>query len=418
MPHAARSRGPVLVNAFVIGLLAFAPFCGQAAAGELLSAEEAVRLALARPEIAAGWAADVALAEAELTAARTWDNPALSLEREAGDRALGEADETSLLLAQSFEVGGRRTLERRAAALGIDGARAEAALGRAELRAQVLRLYHDARLAEQRQAALADVVERLGRIDRIAAARQAEGDLSGFERMRIAQQLARAQLRRDEASAAAAAARAGLAGRLGIETAALQLPGEPAAWPPAAERVDGTAANLELGALALRREQAEAELAAARRWRVPVSVGIGRKRIEGVGAHADALLVELAVPLPLFDRDQAARQRAEAGLLRAEADYRLAREALLLRRETAASQARELVGSARRMEDELLPRARELARIAEASFGEGELDLPGLLAALDDESTTLDQAVELAARARHALIELELINTPTHSGDR
>jgi outer membrane protein, heavy metal efflux system len=385
---------------------------GAAGAQVPLGPDDAVRLALARPEVSARLSADIGSAEAALTAARTWLNPQLALEREAGDRAFGEPDETSLMLSQSFELGGRRALERRAAIAGLEAARAEVALERARLRAEVLQHYYDAVAAEQRHVALSAGAERLHRIHALAASRQAEGDLSGFEAMRIDQQRGRALLRRDAARAAADAARARLAARIGLDAGQLRLPAELDLLPATPAGDDPPHEGLELAVLAARRDHAAAELAAARRWRLPVSVGLGQKRFEGIGARDDALLVELSLPLPLFDRDQAARQRAEAAAQREEAAYSLSRQSLALRRDSASGQARQLVESARQMREHLLPQARELARIAEASFAEGELDLVGLIATLDDEIDAVEQTLELAGLARQALLELELFSSP------
>jgi hypothetical protein len=65
--------------------------------------------------------------------------------------------------------------------------------------------------------------------------------------------------------------------------------------------------------------------------------------------------------------------------------------------------------AATRMQREVVPQARELTRIARASFAEGELDLVGLLAAFDAEIEATEQALELAGRARNASIELSLL---------
>lgn len=398
---------------------------GGAAAQSALTPEDAVRLALARPEAVAQWQADVALAEADLTDARTWPNPELALEREAGDRAQGEPDETSVMLSQTFELGGRRGLQRRAAALGRDAAQASIAFARAELRALVLQRYYDALAAEQRRRALEASLERLERLQAIAGARHAEGDLSGFERMRIAQQYGGALQRRDDAVAAAQAARAELAAELGVDADSFELPADfdrlvPADDESADASTDAAAAlaSAELAALAARRTQAEATLEAARRWQLPLSVGVGQKRFDAFAARDDVLLLEVALPLPLFDRNQGARQRAEAQWLRADAEYRRGRHALALRRASLSAQARRFSDGARRMRDELLPQSIELARIAEASFAEGELDLSGLVGALEAEADAIEQALDLALQARHARIELELLHPTPSNGDR
>jgi outer membrane protein, heavy metal efflux system len=393
----------------LLGMLATA--AGAAAAPIPTTPEDAVRIAMARPEVVAALDADIAEAEAGVIEARSWSNPMLALDREAGDPTRGESDETSLVLSQNFALGPRRRLERQAANLGIDAASAAIAARRAELRAAVLRDYYSALTAGRRHAALAASVGRLERIERIASLRRDAGDLSGFEQRRVSQQAEHARLQRDAAAADHSLAGAELAGRLGIDAQALHLPENIELAPPApvAPRAAG---NRMLDALDARRRQADARLAAARRWQVPLTVGIGQKRFDGAAGRDDALLLELALPLPLLDRNQAERQRAAAEWQRADAAYRIAAHDAETRRTAAEAQLLQRIEQARRLQAELLPQARELARIAEASFAEGELDLPGLLAALDAERETNEQALRAALDARHAAIDFELTYPP------
>jgi outer membrane protein, heavy metal efflux system len=379
---------------------------GVAGAQPVLTPEEAVHLALSRPDVIALVGADILEAEAGLVEARLWANPVLSVERDAGEPARGELDETSVMLSQTFALGPRRGLERRAARLGVDAARAGTAAHRAELRAEVLRDYFLAVTARRRQTALADSIAQLERIDRIAVARRDSGDLSGFAQRRIAQQVERARLRRDAADADLALAEAELAARIGIEVEALQLPRDIEVLPTVSGAPQG-GSSPAMDALAAKRAQAQAALDAARRWQVPLTVGIGQKRFQGASGRDDALLLEFALPLPMFDRHQAERERAAAAWQRADATHRLAMQHAVTRRAAADQQLRQRIDSARMLQSDLLPQAREVARIAEASFAEGELDLLGLLAALDEERDASEQSLASALDARLAVIEFE-----------
>ena len=119
---AGRSRRSVRA-ASLAGLVAFA----LALPGWALSPEQAVERALARPDIELGLRADLDLARADLVQARTWANPQLELGYEAPDSPADGPDETSVLLTQEVQLGGRRRLERIAAETGIDAAQAGAA---------------------------------------------------------------------------------------------------------------------------------------------------------------------------------------------------------------------------------------------------------------------------------------------------
>jgi outer membrane protein, heavy metal efflux system len=389
-------------------LLFAATLLASAASGQaVLTPDDAVRHALARPDFIALLDADVLDADAGVIESRRWLNPTLHVGREAGDPTQGEPDEIGVMLSQTVALGQRRGLEREAARRGTDTAHAMAALRRAELRADVLRVYFAAVTANRHHAALVDAVDRLDRIARIAGARRDAGDLSGFEQRRIAQQVERARLRRDTAAADLALARAELAARTGVDAYAMEFPADAEVLPPRPAAMT-TGSSAALHALAARREQADAALTAARRWQVPLTIGVGQKRFDGVVGRSDALLLELSVPLPLFDRNQAERQRAFAAWQRADADLRLAEQQAASRRAATEQRLLQRIDAAGRMESDLLPQARELARIAEASFAEGELDLTGLLAALDEEVNATQSALDTALSARHAAIEFEL----------
>jgi outer membrane protein, heavy metal efflux system len=391
---------------------------GPLLAQPVLGPAEAVSRALAQPELLAAFDARIAEAEADLLQARQWSNPVLAIEREAGEPARGEPDETSILLSQQFALGSRRGMQRQAARLGIGAARAEIEARRAELAAEVLRDYYAAVTAMQRREALAAALDHYQRIGGVARSRRAAGDLSGFEEGRIAQRVRRAQLALDAADADLALAGAELAARIGAGPDAPQLPPAIEVIPTLpdadAARAGGGAA---LDALAAGREQAVAARVAAERWQLPVTVGVGQKRFDGPGARDAALVFELAVPLPLLDRNQADRQRALAAWQRADASHRLAIQQAGARRAAAERQLRQRIEGAREQRDELLPRARELARIAEASFAEGELDLAGLLAALDAEAEAVAEALDAALDARRSAIAFDLDYPLTPTGD-
>lgn len=123
----------------------------------------------------------------------------------------------------------------------------------------------------------------------------------------------------------------------------------------------------------------------------------------------NGVALTLSISLPVFDRQQAGRQRAAAEAARARAEYRLAharaegelrglhRQAEALR--TAASEYRAHVATA----------SPELLRIAEAAYQGGESSLLELLDAYRGALESETAALELAKRARDAHIEYELL---------
>jgi cobalt-zinc-cadmium efflux system outer membrane protein len=127
------------------------------------------------------------------------------------------------------------------------------------------------------------------------------------------------------------------------------------------------------------------------------------------------VVVEFGVPLPVFERNQAGRARADAEARLAEAKYQRALLHASSAHAAALEEARQLSASARQLFDVAVPEATRLTGIARMSFAEGELDLLGLLDAYESENEVIDQALDQQARALEALLELHIAPTePSH----
>lgn len=383
--------------------------CATGLSARTLGPDEAVRRALSRPDIETRAAASVAEARSDVTAARTWPNPELAIEQERGRGAIAYSTETSLVLSQTLDFSGRRGLERRAAELGVQATETQVRADRARIRADVLRHYFDAAAAQQGDVVLGEIATALAELRRVAARRQDAGDLSGFESQRIDQAATRMELRRAQQRARLAAARERLAAWVGPQarTAKLQLDALPADLVTADT---GAPAAARLDALRARADAADARAQAAARLPIPVTVGIGQKRFETAQARDDALIVQASVPLPIFDRGRAGRERARAQADAAHAGLAIAEREVEARRAAALAEAALLEDAARRYRHDVLPQARRLSRIATASFAEGELDLVGLLETLDAQAEAAEETTDLTYRAR--LARLDLLDPP------
>jgi len=372
-----------------------------------LTADEAVERALTDKPWQQEWRAAIDIAHGDVTLARTLPNPSLLLSREAlGDAASAAGEETSVMLAQPLELGGRRGARIRAAEAGLAVAEAASVRDRRRARADVLRAYYAAVAAEQHRQARATALSALASLADIAEKRRVGGDLSGYEARRIQQAAGQARAAHADAEAAARAARAALAAWAGpaADTAILdddiplpRLPDEA-----------GTGST-ELDLAAAERARAEAEFAAARSLSLPVTIGVGRTRVRQGGGSDDGLRLEIGVSLPLFDRRQGERASARAALSLAEARYEREQRTLAIRNAALLEQARVLAASAERITLELLPEATQLTALARASFAEGELDLVALLDAYDSEAALVERGLQDRLRALDAALALEAL---------
>lgn len=407
---------PIASRFFVLFLL-LSPSIG--AETPPLSPDDAVREALSRPDLADIIRADVNIARGSLAEARALPNPELSLERTRGDMPGSAGDDARIVLSQQFDLSGRRGLQRYAAELGVDAARAQADADRERIRIEVLTRYHEVVTEQRRRQLLEEWLDELEHLGRIADRRADAGDLSGYAARRIQQRGAFARLRLESAGIAELKAREQLAALVGIGSSGLGIELDIDLLPPQPELERAiavpSAAHPRLHALARRRDAAEAMDRAAGRVPLPVRFGVGRQRQYGQLGHDDALVLEVSVPLPLFDRGQAGHLRAQAELMRAEGLHRSIGSELQARLQIAKVEASRLVAQARRSRADLVPESHELASIAHASFMEGEIDLPDLLGAIDERIEAVEHMLDLELRASVAWLELDALTRSTHS---
>ncbi len=375
-----------------------------------LTEAAAVRLGLARADLADLERGAVQAAEADVIAAGLFPNPTLSYSRE---RVGGSPDtlDQSWMLGQTFDVSGRRGLHREAASHRVAAVTAGNASRRLEMAAEISRSFHAALFRQESIRATETWAQRFAHVEGMVGKLARAGEASGYDRRRLERerQTAEARLAAERAERERIVAR--LAALTGLP-AVLEVSGE--LLPPPLPS-DGTAlARLDqrpdLQALSRRVEADELAGRAAQRGNIPdVTVGIGPMRVDNGLTRENGVALSLSVPLPVFDRQQAGRQRAAALALQARAEYRLARSRAEGELHGLHRQAEGLRAAAADYRSRALVTSPELLRIAEAAYQGGESSLLELLdayrGALEAETTTL----ELEQRAREARIEYDLL---------
>jgi cobalt-zinc-cadmium efflux system outer membrane protein len=375
-----------------------------------LTETDAVRLGLARTELADLARAAVQAAEADITAARLFPNPTLSYSRE---RVEGSPDavEQSWMLSQTFDPSGRRGLHREAAVRRVAAVTAGNVSRQLEYAAEIRRTFHRALLRQQTVRATETWVQRFAQIEQRVARLARAGEASGYDRRRLERE-------RQTAETALAAERAEYARWTARLAALAGLSDEPTLsgelLPPALLPLDAGLAGLnrrpDLQALSRRAEAAELEGRAAQRGAIPdLTVGVGPKRVDDGINRENGMALALSVPLPVFDRQQPGRQRAAAEALQARTEHALARKGAEAELRGLYRQAEALRVAAADYRARALTATDDLLRIAETAYRGGESSLLELLdayrGALDAETTALD----LELRAREARIDYDLM---------
>jgi cobalt-zinc-cadmium efflux system outer membrane protein len=167
---------------FVFSLLAL-PAWAQSTPQTTLSEAEAVRLGLARSDLAELEQGAVNAAEADLLAAGQIPNPTLSYNR---DRLGGASDTTeqSWMLSQTFDLSGKRKLLREAAGRRVEIASAGNASRRSELAAEIRRGFYDVLFKQEVIRVTETWARQFVRVEGMVGKLARAGEASGYDRRR------------------------------------------------------------------------------------------------------------------------------------------------------------------------------------------------------------------------------------------
>jgi len=360
----------------------------EAAASERVTLQQAVDRAVQTHPALAAAGYEVAASEGALDQARRLRNPeaAFTTEDVRRDRATMTAQ-----LNIPLELGGKRGARTRAAEIARDATAQDAAVLQAELRADVTRAFFDLVIAQERLA-LAQASDALAAQAESAAARRVQaGKVSPVEQTKAGVARASAAIELRDANAELLVAQRALAAFWGSPSAAPQADGSAETLPvvpPEARQATGTLENSPRAIrarLEIDRRQALANL--ERSKRVPdVTLSVGAKRDSA--ANNNMAVLGIAVPLPLFDRNQGSQLEAQRLADKAFEDYRalqLEQNATLAQDVARLDAARTAVQSLRQ---DVLPGAQRAYDAARIGFDAGKFNFLDVL----DAQRTLFQA--------------------------
>jgi cobalt-zinc-cadmium efflux system outer membrane protein len=291
----------------------------------VLVLRQALALALLyNPELAAfSW--EVRAGEARTLQAGLLPNPELELEIEnvAGSKDLRGFDgaELTLRLSQLIELGGKRVKRVQVAALERDLAAWDYETKRVDVLTQVTQAFVEVLGAQERVAVQEELVRLAEQVLRTVAERVRAGKVSPVEETRASVAVANSRIPLEQARRELEAARQRLVATWGSTTPAFERAEGSldtlAALPPLAQLMQRVAQNPDLARWVTEMERRQATLALEEARRVPdLTVGGGVRHLQETDANA--LVMRLAFPLPLFNRNQ-------GGVL--EAQYQLAKGA-------------------------------------------------------------------------------------------
>jgi len=357
-----------------------------------LSLAQALELAtLNSPSLAAA-AKEIDAADGALQQAGLRRNPELSTSIE-DFRARTRTTTTTIGLP--LELGGKRAARVAAAERSKDLARADLDLVRAELRARVIAAYFSVLMAQERSKLAADSVEIAQRAKDAIAKRVAAGKASPVEDTRAMVDLANTRLEASEATAELQTQRYQLALTLGQRSPDFGLVDGDAGSAPMRPTLETLLAQLEdspsLRTARLERERRNALVEVEQsKARPDVTVSLGAKRNNELGQTQ--AVVGLAMPLPLFDRNQGAILEALRRSEKADDELSAVRLRLMAELQEASSRLGMARQSLRTLQETVLPAAQQTFEAASKGLEAGKF---GFLEVLDAQRSLLQ------ARARY-----------------
>lgn len=389
---------------------------GPAAAGPLLTLDQALTLSgAAAPSIEAA-TAGVRAAQAGRAVAGWRPNPTINAETEnvvGTDQYRGfRSAETTAGLAVPIELGGKRSARIAVADAIGDRTRIAAAVAAAELRLAVTQAYVEAVAAERRLVTAREQADIAREALRAASVRVRAGRASPIEEQRADVLRINAEAAMERAERLAEVSRSNLARRIGRPVA------EPLdiTW---FSRVEGygpatliePASTLALLAARADVNTATAQVRLARAQRVPdVTVSASARRFEAT--NDVAAVFGVSIPIPVFNRGTAAVAQASAQRDQAEAIRRVTELEVAQALANADAEVANAATAARTASGPALAAAQEAARIARIGYREGKFGQLDLLDAERTLSETRTAAINALAAYRDAQARRDRLATP------
>lgn len=367
-----------------------------AQAGSVLTLPEALARAEAQAPALAEAKAGVDAARGRTQQAGVIPNPEARLEVEnfAGSGLYSglEQAETTLAIAQTIEMGGKRESRIAAGNAEVVAAETRQTIARADLNLEVRRLFAIA-LASREQVSLAQgALDRARDLARVAQTLVDAGREPPLRALRARSAAAEAEAEFQRVSAEDSSARAALAALLGDTIAPTAIVGTFETLTDAPRLVDPT----ETLDVRLALAEAESARAIVSRERAAASTDftaeLGVKRFED--SRDTAVVFGLSMPIPIFDRNQGNIAAASADVNAANARQLRALAEAVRRMNEADSVLRAAQARVATLETSAVPAANEALELARAGFEAGRFTLLDVL-----------DAEEAFASAQSALID-------------
>lgn len=161
-----------------------------------LTVEQVVKAALNNPNLLALIDARVKAAKGRYTEMTSWKNPELSYSQESTDSVSKDSNEETYMLSQTFDLSGKKRLNRHAAKLLLNSSIQKTSLLRSRTKVYAKQLFYKALYHKQRVQVINRALILISSLESAVRKRERAGDVSGYHRRRISREkyLVRANL--------------------------------------------------------------------------------------------------------------------------------------------------------------------------------------------------------------------------------
>lgn len=300
-----------------------------------LTLDEVLTRALKQSPKLSAFSQEVKAREFEARQTGLRPNPELSVEVEnvagSGDFSGTDSAETTVRISQLFELGGKRARRHEVGRLEQELAGREYAIARTEVLSEATERFVAVLAAQKKLFLAGEQVELTRRVLQAVEDRISSGKTASIEKVRFQTLVAEACLRQDKARQGLIAARRTLATAWGseeVDFVTVRGPFEKIhSVPNWSELTSRVVHSPELALRKSASRRAERTLALERANRIPdLTFSLGARNDQDTGDNA--LVAEVSMPLPIFDRNQGAVAAARARKAKAEDEAKSAQHLL------------------------------------------------------------------------------------------
>ncbi len=392
----------------------------------ILTLQDALALALARNPQLGIYPYDLRAADARVIQAGLRPNPELGVEIEEfggrGERSGLDAAETTVQIGQPLELGGKRAKRTRVASLDKELVQWDYESSRLNVIREATQAFFTVLAAQERLALTERLLELSRQAQETVAQRVQAGKDSPVDELRANVAFSESRIEQQRAEKAMTAARHALAAAWGGRTPQFEkvlndfyVISGPKPWIDIAAAI---VANPDLGRWGTEEDRRRAALRLEKAQAVPdITVSGGVRRFEQTDDAA--FVFGLAMPIPLFNRNQGGIRAAIADLAKTRRQYEAAQVgtlAALSQAANALAAAYEQVSISR---NEVLPKAQLAFDAARQGYEEGRFDYLYILDAQRTLFRTQAQYVDSVETYHKAQADVErLIGGPLSVTDR